>query len=124
MSLASMLFAYTLGFLFIALILFVIFGQTTVRKLRKNPETTNELGMEFASGWDILNVASALALPKWLNRKFRKSRLAFLSANAEILDKNTNTYDRVLAIIFFVLFYSSGTSLIILSALDAFGVFD
>jgi len=44
---------------FVAWILFIIFGQVTVRKLRKNPETKHELGIEFASGWDIFNVASA-----------------------------------------------------------------
>jgi len=63
--------------------------------------------MEFVSGWDIFNVASALALPRWLNRRFRNSPIAFLSANAEILGKHTNIVDRVLATIFFILFYFS-----------------
>jgi len=123
MSLFSTLLGIAFLVLFFALILFVLFGQTTVRKLRKNPETKHELGMEFVSGWDILNVASALTLPRWLNRKFRNSPLSFLNANTEALDKHTNTYDRVLAIIFFCTFYLSGTSMIILVALDAFGVF-
>ncbi len=116
--------ASSMGALFISLILFVIFGQTTVRKLRKNPETKDDLGIEFASGWDILNVAGALALPRWLNRKFRKSRLASLCANAEVLDKHTNTFDRILAIIFIGLFYFSTGTLILLMILDKFGVFD
>lgn len=124
MSLFSALLGIAFLVLFVALVLFVIFGQTTVRKLRKNPETKYELGMEFVSGWDILNVASALALPRWLTQKFRNSPLSFLSANAEALDKHTNTYDRVLAIIFFGFFYTSGTSMIILVTLDALGVFD
>lgn len=40
-------------------ILYVAFGQITVRKLRKTPATKDKLGVEFASGWDILNVAGA-----------------------------------------------------------------
>ncbi len=36
---------------FITCILFVLFGQITVRKLRKNPETKNHLGVQFVHGW-------------------------------------------------------------------------
>jgi len=106
------------------MILYIVFGQITARKLRKNPETKHELGVEFASGWDILNVAGALAMPRWLNRKFQSTPLAFLYANAEILDKNTNVFDRVLATVFYGLFVFSGSSLILLMILDAFGIFD
>ncbi len=53
----------------IACILFVIFGQITVRKLRKIPETKLVLGIELLSGWDIINVATVLALPKGYARK-------------------------------------------------------
>ncbi|WP_236701395.1 hypothetical protein [Thalassomonas viridans] len=45
-------------------IFFVLFEQITVRKLRKNPKTKDVLGLEFMSGWDILNTAQALAMPK------------------------------------------------------------
>jgi len=57
MSLLSKLLAFTTFLTFIAGFLFVLFGQITVRKLRKNPATKNELGVEFLSGWDIINVA-------------------------------------------------------------------
>ncbi len=60
----STLFAIPAVVAFIGCILFVIFGLVTVRKLRKNPETKHALGIEFASGWDILNVAGALSLSK------------------------------------------------------------
>jgi len=123
-SLFSALLGLAALVLFIALIFLVIFGQVTVRKLRKNPETKDKLGMEFVSGWDIFNVASALALPRWLNRKFRNSPLAFLNANAEALDKHTNIFDRVLATIFFSLFYFSTATLIVLMILEKFGAFD
>jgi hypothetical protein len=36
-------------------ILFVYFGQKTMRKLRKNPKTKH-LGIEFVSGYDTVNV--------------------------------------------------------------------
>jgi len=124
MSLSSALFGIALLMIVVAWIFYVIFGQTTVRKLRKNPATKDELGVEFISGWDIFNVASALALPRWLNRKFRKSTLYFFCANAEVLDKHTNTFDRVLATIFFSLFYFSTTILIVLMILDQLSVFD
>jgi len=123
-SLFSALLGMAALVLFFALIFLVIFGQITVRKLRKNPETKEELGIEFVSGWDIFNVASALALPRWLNRRFRNSPIAFLSANAEILDKHTNIVDRVLATIFFSLFYFSTIALIVLMIMDKIGVFD
>lgn len=102
---------------FIALILYVIFGQVTVRKLRKNPETKHGLGVEFASGWDILNVAQALSMPNSILRRFEKSRLYFIEANANLLYKHTTVFDRVLARVFYTLFMVSGLSIAILSML-------
>ncbi len=124
MSLLSKLLAFSTFLTFIAAFLFVLFGQITVRKLRKTPQTKHGLGVEFASGWDILNVAGALAAPRWLNRKLRNTPLGSLYANADLLDENTNTFDRVLARIFYVLYVFSGSALIILMLLNVFGVFD
>ena len=124
MTVKLTLFAISMGALFLAMILYILFGQITVRKLRKNPNTKDELGVEFASGWDVLNVAGTLALPRWLNRKLRNSPLSYLYANAEILDENTNLFDRVLATIFYGLFIFSAFTLILLGILDALGVFD
>ena len=69
MSLASKLLAIPLLLCIFACIFFVLFGQITVRKLRKNEKTKDALGLEFTSGWDILNVAQALSLPKKLKKK-------------------------------------------------------
>ncbi len=124
MSLISQLSGIAALFMLLALILYVIFGQLTVRKLRKNPETKQDLGMEFASGWDILNVAGALAMPRWLNRKLRSTPLSFMYADADLLDKHTTLFDRVLAIIFYWLFTISSLSMIVLMLLDLVGVFD
>jgi hypothetical protein len=125
MNLFSTLLAGASAVGFIAMIFFVIFGQVTVRKLRKNPKTKDELGIELASGWDILNVAGALARPEWLSRKLKNTPLGYyLYANTEVLFNNTNTFDRVLATVFYILYVFSGTSLILLVTLNAIGVFD
>ena len=123
MNIEDTLFAYSMGALFLAMLFYIFFGQVTVRKLRKNPETKHTLGVEFASGWDILNVAGALALPRWLNRKLRSTPLAGFYADADLLDKFTNRFDRVLATIFYTLFTFSGSAFIILAVLDTLGVF-
>lgn len=105
-----------------ACVLFVVFGQVTVRKLRKNPKTRDHLGIEFASGWDILNVAQVLAIPRSWSRRMEKSSLVALHAKSDIVHKNTNRFDKVLGIIFFWTFASSGTLLILLAILSKFGV--
>jgi len=119
-----LLFTCVLGVFFIALIIFVIFGQVSVRKLRKNPKTKDELGIEFVSGWDILNVAGALAMPRWLNRKLRNTPLSNLYADADILDKHTNTFDRILATLFYWMFVSAILAIVSLTILSNFDVFD
>jgi len=118
------LFSYSLAVFFIAMILFVIFGQVTMRKLRKNSETKDQLGIEFASGWDTLNVAGALAMPRWLNRKLRNTPLSYLYADADVLDKNTNILDRILASLLYWMLLGSILVLISLAIFSSFGAFD
>ena len=105
------------------MILLVIFGQTTVRKLRKNPNIKNELGLEFASGWDILNVAQALATPKKIHKILESGQLSFLYANSDLIAKHTNRFDKILAIIFFWMFMGSGVLMIVLMILEKLGTF-
>lgn len=124
MSLFSQLFAFAACLALIACVLFVVFGQVTVSKLRKNPEAKNALGVELASGWDIINVAGALSRPKWLSRKFEASQLAALSANAEVLYAYTNRFDRCLGRLFFSIYVTSGVLLVVFSLLSMFGVFE
>ena len=123
MKLVTILVGVLIALGFFVMVIFVLFGQVTVRKLRKNPKTKHELGVEFVSGWDILNVAGALAMPRWLNRKLRSTPLAGLYADADLLDKFTNRFDRVLATIFYTLFMFSGFAIIALAVLDTLGVF-
>ena len=74
MSLLSTLLAIASAIGFVALIMFVLFGQITVRKLRKNPELQHALGLELVSGWDIINVAQALAMPKAAMNKLSEGK--------------------------------------------------
>ncbi len=97
MDIDNIIFAFAFVGFFISMILYILFGQTTLRKLRKNPRTKYKLGLEFASGWDILNVAQALSLPKFVTRKLNKSAISYLYANTDILVKNTNVLDRIVA---------------------------
>ena len=101
-------------FVLVTGVFFVTFGQVTVRKLRKNPATKDKLGVEFASGWDILNVAGALSTPKWLRQRFSRSKLSFLVADYQTLYENTSCFDRVLARIFWGFYVASGLLMVIL----------
>ncbi|MFT7680909.1 MAG: hypothetical protein ACI935_000342 [Moritella dasanensis] len=122
MSIFSQLFAFVFLFMFLACIFYVIFGQVTVRNLRKNPKTKDQLGVEFASGWDILNVAQAFAFPQSWSRKLEKSPLSPLNANSQILIENTSKFDRCLGAVFYWLFIISGLSGTLLVLLNFFGL--
>ena len=124
MNLFSQLLGIAALFMLLALIFYVVFGQVTVKKLRKNPATRNVLGVEFASGWDIINVAQALAIPSSWSKKLENSPLSALYAKSDCLRQNTTRFDRVLAVIFYWTFTVSGLSMIVLVALNSLGVFD
>ena len=119
----SFLFACLMACMFITCILYVLFGQITVRKLRKNPKTRDELGLEYVSGWDIINVAQALAFPHSWSNKLKKSRLSFMHANAKVLLENTNALDRFLGIFFYWIMMFSGLSGAFLVLLNSLGIF-
>ena len=123
MSLLSQLLGFVAIFVFLACILYVIFGQVTVRKLRKNPKTKDALGLEYASGWDIINVAQAFSLPRSLTRKIENSKFSFMYANATVLYENTTKFDQVLGCVFYWLLTISGLSAALLAFLNFLGVF-
>ena len=124
MTLFSKLLAAPAALGFIACILYVLFGQITVRKLRKNPETKHALGLEMVSGWDIINVAQALSIPSFLTKKLSASKIAFLYANTEALRSHTTKLDRMLGVLFYYTFMTSGLLLGLLAALEAIGIFE
>jgi hypothetical protein len=123
MSLFSLLLAIDVCIAIIACILFVIFGQVTVRKLRKNTETKDALGIEFVSGWDIFNVAQALALPIRYARWRKKGPLGMLHADADALYEHTTRFDRILARVLFVPLILCGLIAVALMLLDICGFF-
>mgnify|MGYP006910213409 CR=1 FL=1 len=124
MSLLSMLLAIACIIGFFAAILYVVFGQITVRKLRKKAETKDKLGFEYASGWDIINVAQALSLPRSWCQKLENSPLGSMYANSNLLFEHTNRFDQVLAVLFYWLFTISGLMMISLAILETCGFFE
>jgi len=122
MNSTEIIIGVLIAIVFVVMVLYVIFGQITVRKLRKNPATKNELGVEFVSGWDIINVAQALAMPAFIIRKFKNSKLSFLYANVDVLIKHTNKFDRILAFLFYWLLMSSGLFMASWALLDVTGI--
>ena len=124
MNLEAKVLAIPAALALVACVLYVIFGQVTVRKLRKNPTTKDKLGLEFASGWDILNVASAISRPEWLNEKYKNSKLSFFAADKALLYQNTTGADRLLARLFWYTYLISGCGLILVLICSWLGVFN
>ena len=124
MDIEKTLFIFVLAGCIFSAILYVAFGQITVRKLRNNPKTKDQLGLEYVSGWDIINVAQALAFPRSWSRKLEKSPLSSMYANSQILFENTNKFDRFLGVLFYWLFMTSGLAGALLVLLNFLGVFD
>lgn len=122
-SIESLIFAVLLLNSFICMVLYIAFGQITVRKLRRNKNTKDSLGIEYASGWDIINVAQALSLPTCVIRKLRSSSLSPLYADREVLIENTTRFDRLLAFVFYWLLMFTGVSLPLLALADYLELF-
>lgn len=123
MATENILFALILVGCILSGILYVAFGQITVRKLRKNPKTKDLLGVEYASGWDIINVAQAFAFPRSWTKKVENSKFSFMYANATALYENTTKSDQILGCIFYWLLTISGLSIILLVSLNYLGIF-
>jgi len=124
MTLFSKLLAFSAFLMLIAAILYILLGQITVRKLRKNSALKNELGFELVSGWDILNVAGALSTPRWLREKFSSSSLSGFSANYPLLYGNTSKFDRVLARVFWFFYVVSVGLMLLFIAANSLGILD
>jgi hypothetical protein len=81
--------------------LLVVFGEVTVRRLRRDPATRGHLGHEFLPGWDIVNVAVALSWPRRLKRRLDRGMLGGFHANTELMLCHTSLLDRILARAFY-----------------------
>ncbi len=122
MSLFSQLLGINAIFVLLGLVLYVVFGQVTVRRLRKNPATKKALGLEFASGWDVINAAQALSLPRRLTKKLESSPLSAMYADSNLLRQNTTFVDRIIAAVFYWVFILSSLSMIVLVSLNGLGI--
>lgn len=119
----SLMFSIGLAGSFISMILYILFGQITVKKLRKNDTVKNALGFEYLSGWDIINTAQAFSIPRTLSRKLEKSKLSALYANSELLFQHTTKFDRLLGATFYWVLTFSGLTMILLVILDGLDLF-
>ena len=78
--------------------------------------------MELISGWDIVNVMSALSLPRKFARKYRKTIIATLDADADLLYRCTTRFDRIFARVLSISMASSVLGLFVLMLMDKFGI--
>ena len=91
---------FLLSFVFWGILL-IVFGEVTLRRLRRDPATRGHLGHEFLPGWDIVNVAVALSWPRRLKRRLDHGVLGDFHANTEIMLRHTSGLDRFLARAFY-----------------------
>lgn len=95
-SLEDLTSRLALGSILVAGIACVVFGQVTVRKLRRNPATRDGLGTQFVHGGDIVLVAQALTWPRRLQERAENGSLGFLVAKSQVLRAHTTALDRAL----------------------------
>ena len=81
----------------VAGVMYLVFGQVTVRRLRKSPATRDCLGMELLNGGDIVLVAQALTWPGWMQQRAENGCLGFMVARSRVIRQYTNRLDRILA---------------------------
>lgn len=122
MELITIIIGVLICMAFITMVLFVLFGQITVRRLRKDPITKGALGFEYMSGWDIINAAQALAFPISWSRKLEKSPLSSLHAKANLLLNHTNRFDRLLGAVFYWFLMVTGFSGVLLGTAHFLGL--
>ena len=124
MTLVTILTGILIALFLVVGALFVLFGQITVRKLRKNPETKDALGFEYISGTEIINVVKVLAIPRAKAQKLKEGQMSFLYADIDLLYKHTSRIDRILAKVLYYFLILDGILLIMLVLLNLIGNFD
>ena len=126
MTTSLFLFSVPFFSLIFSSFLYVVFGQVTVRKLRKNPKTKNVLGLEFASGWDIFNVSQSLSIPRsWarkLEKKAAEAKCISVIAKSDLLYEHTNIFDRFLARLHFWVGWFGVITMLIFAVLHYAGI--
>jgi len=106
-------------------ILFVIFGQVTVKKLRKNPTTRDALGFETVSGGDIANVAFSLLVPKSLWFRYRQRREeGWPAPDPGLLHQHMSKSDRILGKILASIWLATMLAFFAYACAESAGVFN
>lgn len=124
MSFFSQLLASSFLLLIVSLILYVLFGQITVRKLRNNPVTKDALGFQYASGTEIANVVKILAISRRKASKLKHGKMSFLYADVDLIYEHTTGFDRFLAKAVYWSSVLGGSSMVILMIGDLVGFFE
>ena len=75
------------------MILYVCVGQLVVRKLRKIDHTGNFQGLELVSGWGILKVSEAIALPDPIYTRLKNSRYGYFYADKKVIAAHTSSLE-------------------------------
>ncbi len=102
----------------VIVILFFIINIKTVRRLRKNPITRDELGFHLWWGWYALNVAEAVFFSKeWMAKRKKRSH-GYMFANKDLVEQYTTPFEKIICklMVGFSLFFL--VSMLILIALD------
>ncbi len=77
-------------------VLFFIINIKTVRRLRKNPITKDELGFHLFWGWYALNLSVALfASKKWMIKR-RSHSDGYLFANPDLMRQYTTLFEKII----------------------------
>ncbi len=110
-----------------ACMLFFFINLTTVRRLRKNPITKDELGFHLFWGWYALNISEALFVSKKRMTKRRSHSDGYLFANPDLVRQYTMPFEKVICKLLIILGLFSILGVLIFGLLDkivGFDIFD
>jgi len=77
-------------------ILFFIINIKTVRRLRKNPVTRDELGFHLFWGWYALNISLALFVSEKKMIKRKNHSDGYLFANQKLVQQYTTPFEKII----------------------------
>ena len=86
--------------LIMIVILFFIINIKTVRRLRKNPITRDELGFHLVWGWYAITISLTLFVSKERMAKRRSYSDGFLFANQDLVAQYTTPFDKAICKLF------------------------
>lgn len=119
---ASECIKYACIVMFLAFPFFLIFSNTTMRRLRKLSKNTDKIGgVDLFSGSDIIRVYTTITLSKRWMAKDDPHGLHPFRADREFIDDNTNVLERGLARLVFFLMASSAALILLGTIISFFG---